>query len=387
MPPHQRKKSVAQKPASAEQPATTPLHDPKNFERYKLFSERRVFQPYILSLDVAKHFGIRDEVEELVSLPKWKYLLMGFQEDTYTSVLVEVMTTMKLPKFDGLTCSPCMQFHVGHTMFIFSPDEISDLMGFGPIHQLTEEERDNRVTKVGNTQAFWEELKDGTTEFSSSHNRSVAFIKKEHRFMQYVLSHSVCGRYDATSSVNHANMLCLYGMVKRVRLHMGVVIWNLFKNQYQPWPLTAEAVERMRDKIGAKRARTAAATDVRMEEEAYDAHPDAVGHAHVGAGEGSSSRDFQQQVFAQLAAMNTKGRMTSELAARFVACCCWKEFSVDGLEPTATAASCHRMSPDEEENLSRDEARAYYEWMRGHYPPPGALNSHSLIPHSWDDMP
>nr|GLL21355.1 hypothetical protein Itr_chr03CG02570 [Ipomoea trifida] len=101
------------------------------------------FQPYVLSLDVADEFGIREEVEAMVSLPEWRYLLMDFAEDTYKSVLVEVMTTMKLPKFDGLTSSPCVQFHVGHTMFRFSPDDLSDLMGFGPILQLTEEERDN----------------------------------------------------------------------------------------------------------------------------------------------------------------------------------------------------------------------------------------------------
>nr|GMC46596.1 hypothetical protein Iba_chr01aCG3640 [Ipomoea batatas] len=117
-------------------------------------------------------------------------------------------------------------------------------------------------------------------------------------------------------------------MVKRVRLHMGVVIWNLMKNQYYlrgvalylgPYltrilratqriilaerrapgmqPLTAEVVARMRDKIGPKRARTAKMADVadaRREEEAYEANPDAVDPGHAGAGEGSSSSDFQQ---------------------------------------------------------------------------------------------
>nr|GMC75026.1 hypothetical protein Iba_chr03dCG1190 [Ipomoea batatas] len=100
---------------------------------FDFFSQRRVFQPYVLSLDVADEFGIREEVEAMVSLPEWRYLLMDFAKDTYKSVLVEVMTTMKLPKFDGFTSSPCVQFHVGHTMFRFSPDDLSDLMGFGPI--------------------------------------------------------------------------------------------------------------------------------------------------------------------------------------------------------------------------------------------------------------
>nr|GMC97845.1 hypothetical protein Iba_chr05dCG10900 [Ipomoea batatas] len=229
--PRPRKKSIAQKPAPAAQPKTTPLHDLKNFERYKFFSKRRIFQPYILSL------------------------------------------------VDSLAAP-----------------------------QLTEEERDNRVTNVGNTQAF-----------GGTHG-----------------CHSGCGWYDVTSSVNHSDMLCLYGMVKRIIL--------VEPKSPGMQPLAAVAVERMRDKIRAKRARTAATTDVRMEEEAYDAHPDAAGPAHVGAGKGSSSRDFHQQVLAQLAVMNMK---VDHIYTR-----------MDAIE----AANAQ----------SREEAHAYYEWMRGHYPPPGS---------------
>nr|GMD62656.1 CSC1-like protein At3g54510 [Ipomoea batatas] len=316
MPPRQKKKSVAQRQPPAEQLPDTQFHDPINFERFQFFSTRQVFRPYVLSLDVAEAFEIREEVAAMVALPEWRYLLIDFNEDTYKSVLVEVMTTLKLPKFDGLTSTACIQFHIGHTMFRFSPDELSDLMGFGPVQQLTEEEKLDRVANVPNIQQFWAELTGGTSVFRSSHSRSSAFIKKEHKFMQYQLGHSITGRFDATSSVNHADLFCLYGMVKGVRLHMGVVLWNLFKNQYYmrgtamylgPYltrilrvtqrivlaeprsagmqPLTADAVARMRDKIGPKRARTEDMPDVanaRREEEGYEAYPDAAGPAHAG---------------------------------------------------------------------------------------------------------
>nr|GMC62965.1 hypothetical protein Iba_chr02cCG8840 [Ipomoea batatas] len=157
MPPRQRKKLVAQRLAPVEQPPATPLHDPKNFDRFQFFSQRRVFQPYVLSLDVADEFGIRAEVEDMVALPEWRYLLMDFAEDTYKSVLVEVMTTMKLPKFDGLTSSPCVQFHVGHSMFRFSADDLSDLMNFGQITQTKhinkvrgEEDEDTELQRASN---------------------------------------------------------------------------------------------------------------------------------------------------------------------------------------------------------------------------------------------
>nr|GMC77762.1 hypothetical protein GOBAR_AA03375 [Ipomoea batatas] len=318
MPPRQRKKSVAQRAApAAEQPPTTPLHDPKNFDRFQFFSQRRVFQPYVLSLDVADEFGIREEVEAMVSLPEWRYLLMDFAEDTYKSVLMEVMTTMKLPKFDGLTSNPCVQFH------------------------LTEEERDNRVANVPNIQRFWEELTDGTSVYRSSRSRSSAFLKREHKFMQYQLGHSVCGRFDATSSVNHADLFCLYGMVKHVRLHMGVRIVLVEPKEAGMQPLTADAVARMQDKIEPKRARTSGMVDERMEEEAYEADPDTAVPVHAKAGGSSSSFDFQQQVLAQLAAMNMR---------------------FDHID--------NRLDEMEAANAqSRAEAHAYYEWMRGHYPP------------------
>nr|GLL25053.1 hypothetical protein Itr_chr04CG15460 [Ipomoea trifida] len=69
----------AKKPAPAAQPEAAPFQDPKLFERYKFFSERSVFQPYILSLDVAEQFGICDEVEEMVP-PGVKVFVDGFQE-------------------------------------------------------------------------------------------------------------------------------------------------------------------------------------------------------------------------------------------------------------------------------------------------------------------
>nr|GMD72706.1 hypothetical protein Iba_chr12fCG11210 [Ipomoea batatas] len=328
-----RKKSVAQKQPAAPPVPDTPLHDPKLFERFKFFSERQIFKSYVLSLDVAAHFGIRDEVADFVDLPEWRYLLMEFDEDTHKDLLVEAMTTMKLTKFDGLTSSVCVQFHIGHTMFRFSPDNLSDLMAFGPVQQLTEEEKFDRYANVHNVQEFWEELTDGTTVFRSSHSRSSEFLKLEHN------------------------------MVKRVRLHMGVVVWNLMKNQYYmrgtalylgPYftrilrptqqvvltaprapgmqPLTAAAVGRMGEKIAPKRPRTTEMTDVvdaRREEEAYEANPDAAGPAH--------------QVLAQLAAMNMRFDRIDDRLEEMVA----------------------------ENAVSRAEAQAYYEWMRGHYPPPG----------------
>nr|GMD78373.1 hypothetical protein Iba_chr13cCG12390 [Ipomoea batatas] len=282
MPPCQKKKSVAQRQPAAPQVPDTPLHDPKNFERFQFFSGRQIFKSYVLSLDVAAHFGIRDEVADLVELPEWKYLLMEFDGDTHQSLLVEVMTTMKLPKFDGLTSCVCVQFHIGHTMFRFSPDRLSDLMGFGPVQQLTEEEKFDQVANVPNVQEFWEELTDDTTEFKSSHTCQAAHGSSDLEFDE----EPVLPAWGGFVSRPY--------LTRILRATQQIVLTEPRATGMQP--LTAEAVARMEEKIAPKRARTAAmadVTDARREEEAYEAYPDATGPAHAGAGGSSSSTDFQ----------------------------------------------------------------------------------------------
>ncbi|XP_031095185.1 uncharacterized protein LOC115999477 [Ipomoea triloba] len=196
------------------------------------------------------------------------------------------------------------------------------------------------------------------------------FMKKEHKFMQYILSHSICGHFDSTSFVSHADMLCLYGMIKGKRVHMGVVVGNLFINQHPPkgvslflgpyltrilksthrvrltepkvqgmLALTVETVQMMRQGKGEKRARVTLEPEVELEEDAYDGAE----LVDVVAVEGSSRGTFQQQVLAQLAAMNMK---VDQIYTR-----------MDAME----AANAQ----------GREEARAYYEWRRSHYPPPG----------------
>nr|GMC64173.1 hypothetical protein GOBAR_AA35343 [Ipomoea batatas] len=173
--------------------------------RKKSIPKKPTPKPYHLDLEVARHFGLYDEVAAMVTLTVWRYLLMEFEEDTYVDLLLE-----------------------------FSADELSDLMGFKDVQQIHEEELGNRCAQVANAQALWEELTRSKTLFKSSKVKSTLFIKKEHKFMHYVLSHSICGRYDSTSSVSPADLLCLYGMITIRRVHMGVVVGNLFINQQPP---------------------------------------------------------------------------------------------------------------------------------------------------------
>nr|GMC57786.1 hypothetical protein Iba_chr02aCG9000 [Ipomoea batatas] len=118
MPP--RKKSIAKKPTPKVRPRQgsegLTFTDLKLFERYQFFSTRKICQPYHLDLEVARHFGLYDEVAAMVALTEWRYLLMEFEEDTYVDLLLE-----------------------------FSADELSDLMDFKDVQQIHEEELGNRM--------------------------------------------------------------------------------------------------------------------------------------------------------------------------------------------------------------------------------------------------
>nr|GMC64172.1 hypothetical protein Iba_chr02dCG2420 [Ipomoea batatas] len=225
------------------------LHGREMPPRKKSIPKKPTPKPYHLDLEVARHFGLYDEVAAMVTLTVWRYLLMEFEEDTYVDLLLE-----------------------------FSADELSDLMGFKDVQQIHEEELGNRCAQVANAQALWEELTRSKTLFKSSKVKSTLFIKKEHKFMHYVLSHSICGRYDSTSSVSPADLLCLYGMITIRRPKVTSI-----------QPLIVEDVQRMYQGKGEKRARVSEVAEEKLEEVEYDgAEP-----AGVTAVEGSSRGTFQ----------------------------------------------------------------------------------------------
>nr|GMC47440.1 replication protein A 70 kDa DNA-binding subunit B-like [Ipomoea batatas] len=53
------------------------------------------------------------------------------------------------------------------------------------------------------------------TEFVSSTSKATSFKNKVHRFMHHVISRSICGRFESSGKVNHVDMPCLYGMLKK----------------------------------------------------------------------------------------------------------------------------------------------------------------------------
>nr|GMC96848.1 hypothetical protein Iba_scaffold37921CG0300 [Ipomoea batatas]GMD75031.1 hypothetical protein Iba_chr13aCG11000 [Ipomoea batatas] len=132
------------------------------------------------------------------------------------------MATLQVPSSFELASTKCTSFSMGRTLFQYSVNDLSELIGFDEVQDLTEEQMGLRFMDIPDEQAFWGETTSGGTRYRSSVSKSTLFVKWEHKFIHYILPHSICGRYEAISTVSHANLLCLYGMVKRQRIHMGL---------------------------------------------------------------------------------------------------------------------------------------------------------------------
>nr|GMC99986.1 hypothetical protein Iba_chr05eCG10910 [Ipomoea batatas] len=163
-------------------------------------------------------------------------------------------------------------------------------MGFGPVQQLTEEEKFvhmpmSLISRILGGTHIWHHSGSGVSHqslFLNSLNWSTIYAINQ-------LGHSITGRFVRCYELllNHADLFCLFGMVKRVRLHMG---WGFVEfdeeSVLHAWGY-GYATSHWRQlwgewgKITQKRPRTV------WREVSY-------------------SDAFQQQVLAQLAAMNMR---------------------------------------------------------------------------------
>lgn len=200
--------------------------------RYELVRTKHIFENYIIDLEVLESYGLRDEVEALLTAPEWKFLLLEFKEEIYADLVQEVLATLQVPKSFDHASTQCIYFMVGKRAFRYSLDELSAAMGFDEIQNLSQHDKERRWIDIPRRQEFWEELTHKNTQFRSSKVNSSDFVKKEHKFLQYVLAHSICGRRQSSGKVSHTDLLCLYGIIKKKNIHLGYVLGSLFQNQH-----------------------------------------------------------------------------------------------------------------------------------------------------------
>nr|GMD05280.1 hypothetical protein GOBAR_AA35343 [Ipomoea batatas] len=358
--------------------------------------QKPVVPPYMIKLETLEEFGIREEVEALLGEKEWKYILIDFEDAIYPDLVLEVMTTLQVPKTIDLMSTKCISFTVGSTVFQFSPDDLSRYLEIDAMQGLSEEELEHRETDVPNMLEFWTELSGSNTRYDASSSKSSLFSKPL-KVIQHTLSRSICGRQYSTGVAQTLDMLCLYGMVKKVNVHLGWVFAFLFQKQSYPKVKTLfvgpyltrilrnahnsiipeipykqlqenkteinrdillSLFKDMRATLGPvgntrKRARRGAAAQA--QDRAEDEEENVEGHeeetrAVPEVDGGSSSSTFEQQVLAQLAAMQLQvGQVHSEVGLL--------NSRMDNLETAVGRLE------------TRNEAHAYQTWLRGQFPP------------------
>nr|GMD66326.1 hypothetical protein GOBAR_AA35343 [Ipomoea batatas] len=366
-----RNKSIAKKPApkvpQVRGSGTLRFNSAEQRERYQAYMQKPVVPPYVIKLDTLEEFGIREEVEALLGEKEWKYILVDFEDAIYPDLVLE-----------------------------FSPDDLSRYLEIDAMQGLSEEELEQRETDVPNMLQFWTELSGSNTRYDASSSKSSLFSKPL-KLIQHTLSRSICGRQYSTGVAQTLDMLCLYGMVKKVNVHLGWVFAFLFQKQsylkvktlfvgpyltrilrnahnsiipeipYKQLPENKTEINRdillslfkdMREILGPvgntrKRARRGAAAQAQdraeEEEENEEGHEEET-QAMPEVGGGSSSNTFEQQVLAQLAAMQLQvGQVHSEVGLL--------NSRMDNLETAVGRLE------------TRNEAHVYQTWLRGQFPP------------------
>nr|GMD06516.1 hypothetical protein GOBAR_AA35343 [Ipomoea batatas] len=232
-----RSKSIAKKPTpkvpQVRGSGTLRFNSAEQRERYQAYMQKPVVPPYVINLDTLEEFGIREEVEALLGEKEWKYILVDFEEAIYPDLVFEVMTTLQVPKTIDLMSTKCISFTVGSIVFQFSPDDLSRYLEIDAMQGLSEEELEQRETDVPNMLQFWTELSGSNTRYDASSSKSSLFSKPL-KLIQHALSRSICGRQYSTGVAQTLDMLCLYGMVKKVNVHLGWVLAFLFQKQSYP---------------------------------------------------------------------------------------------------------------------------------------------------------
>nr|GMC71845.1 hypothetical protein Iba_chr03bCG6330 [Ipomoea batatas] len=124
-----RNKSIGKKPApkvpQVRGSGTLWFNTVEHRECYQVYMQKSVVPPHVIKLDTLEEFGIREEVKALFGEKEWKYLLVDFEDEIYPDLVLEVMTTLQIPKTIDLMSTKCICFTVGSIAFQFSLDDLS----------------------------------------------------------------------------------------------------------------------------------------------------------------------------------------------------------------------------------------------------------------------
>nr|GLL46806.1 hypothetical protein GOBAR_AA35343 [Ipomoea trifida] len=344
-----RNKSLAKKPAPKIPQVcgsgTLRFNSAEHRERYQLYMQKPVVPPYMIKLDTLEEFGIREEVEALLGEKEWKYILVDFEDAIYPDLVLEVMTTLQVPKTIDLMSTKCISFTVGSIVFQFSPNDLSRYLEIDAMQGLSEEELEQRETDVPNMLEFWTELSGSNTRYDASSSKSSLFSKP------------ICGRQYSTGVAQTLDMLCLYGMVKKVNVHLGWVFAFLFQKQSYPKVKTLFVGPYL----------------TRILRNAHNSIIPEIPYKRLQENKTEINRDILLSLFKDMRATlgpvgNTRKRARRGAAAQAQDRAEDEEENVEGHEEETRAVPEDNLETAVGRLETRNEARAYQTWLRGQFP-------------------
>nr|GME20963.1 hypothetical protein GOBAR_AA16815 [Ipomoea batatas] len=275
------------------------------------------------------------------------------------------MTTLQVPKTIDLMSTKCISFTVGSTVFQFSPDDLSRYLEIDAMQGLSEEELEGRETDVPNMLEFWTELSGSNTIYDASSSKSSLFSKPL-KLIQHTLSRSICGRQYSTGVAQTLDMLCLYGMVKKVNIHLGWVLAFLFQKQSYPKVKTLFVGPYL----------------TRILRNAHNSIIPEIPYKHLQENKTEINRDILLSIFKDMREIlgpvgNTRKRARRGAAAQAQERAEVEEENEEGQENEEIHEEEMRAMPEVGGGSSstvgrletRNEAHAYQTWLRGQFPP------------------
>nr|GMD42709.1 hypothetical protein GOBAR_AA19401 [Ipomoea batatas] len=201
-------------------------------EKFKMWKTNGFGEVRYLDLAALAEFGnMKDKVLQLVTcLPEWEYFFLRFREPTYVVPTWEILATLSAPREAHKPHEKNIHFTVFGEKFDLSADELAVHLGFYTEDTFHSHPSMRSLTDVPifpGRQALWDEISLEGSEYDPGGSKQ-SELPPELRIIHNIFAHSFTGRKAAAGVVSKMDLLCLYSIVHRVPIHLGVVMASMF---------------------------------------------------------------------------------------------------------------------------------------------------------------
>nr|GMD81189.1 putative retrotransposon Orf1 [Ipomoea batatas] len=202
---------------------------PGCMEKFTFYQQKSIGTVLYFDYPVLSKYGLMSLIAPLIESPDWKHIF-SIRESTLTPVTFEVLAMLKIDHLNNWT-DKVVHFSAFGVAYSLSVNDLGAKMRFYKLKDTTTNDfraRLDDVLSIDRT-AFWAELTHGREPYAGSKSKATALARPEFKVMHHMLARSLTSRMGAPTVVNHLDLLCLYSMVRGVRLHMGMVMVRMLQ--------------------------------------------------------------------------------------------------------------------------------------------------------------